>query len=104
MKDGFEITKKIKVIEQLKSQMLTNISKIYENMSTNEVMAEDNIDILADMIIISYLLTNELGTSYVGLDIKIKNKLKWALINESENTNWKKQLNLLSQYFNTNNN
>jgi len=94
-----DITKKIKIIEQLKSQLLTDISNIYSNMASDDSNIEENIDLLADIIIISYFLSDKLGTSFDGLDIKIKNKLKLAILNEKDNSSWKKELNYLARYF-----
>lgn len=95
-----DITKKIKLIEQLKSQLLTDVSSLFANMAADDVSTEGNINLLADIVIISYFLSNKLGTSFDGLDIKIKNKLKIALLNEEEQSQWRTQLLMLSKYFN----
>lgn len=94
-----DITNKIKIIEQLKSQLLTDVSSIYSNMAADEGENKNNIELLADIIIISYFLSEKLGTSYEALDIRIKNKLKLAIINEEEQSRWKTQLSLLARHF-----
>lgn len=94
-----DITNKIKIIEQLKSQLLTDVASIYANMAADEGENKNNIELLADIIIISYFLSEKLGTSYDGLDIRIKNRLKLAIINEEEGSKWKTQLSLLSRHF-----
>ncbi len=94
-----EITRKIKVIEQLKSQLLTDVASLFSNMSSDEGGGESNLNILADIVIITYFLTEKLGTSYDGLDIKIINKLKLAIINENDQSQWKSQLSQLARYF-----
>lgn len=94
-----EITRKIKIIEQLKSQLLTDVSSLFSNMASDEMSTESNLNILADIVIITYFLTEKLGTSYDGLDIRIINKLKLALINEEEHSKWRNQLSQLARYF-----
>lgn len=93
-----DITKKIKIIEQLKSQLLTDVSSLFANMAADE-STENNTSILADIVIIAYFLGEKLGTSYDGLDIKISSKLKLALISEEEHSEWRNQLSLLTRYF-----
>ncbi len=88
---NMEITKTIKIIEQLKSQLLSNVSMLFSNM-TNGDNNKENIDILADMIILSYLLTNKLGISSQALDIKVLNKLKIALIENDSDSTWKQEI------------
>jgi hypothetical protein len=95
-----DITKRIKIIELLKSQLLNDVSMIYSNMAAEDVSNDENINMLADIIIISYLLGEKLGTGYKGLDIKIINKLKVALLSEDNNSGWKNQLSNLSKYLN----
>lgn len=94
-----EITRKIKIIEQLKSQLLTDVSSLFSNMASDEMSTESNLNILADIVIITYFLAEKLGTSYDGLDIRIINKLKLALINEEEHSKWRNQLSQLARYF-----
>ncbi|MBC7960754.1 MAG: MazG-like family protein [Vallitaleaceae bacterium] len=94
-----EITKKVKVIEQLKSQLLSDVASLFTNMTSDDMGVESSTDILADIVIISYFLTEKLGTSYDGLDLKMKNKLKMALLKEDENSQWRNQLLMLSKFF-----
>lgn len=94
-----DITKKIKIIEQLKSRLLSDVSDIYTNMASDDSRGEDNIDLLADMIIITYFLSDQLGVSYGGLEIKAKNKLKIALLQEDKHSKWRDELASLARYF-----
>lgn len=95
-----DITSRIKTIELLKSQLLTDLSKLYTNMAVDCHESTENIDLLADIVILTYFLSEKMGTSYTGLDIKIRNKLKLALL--EENDSWKTELSLLMRYFNNN--
>lgn len=94
-----DITNKIKIIEQLKSQLLMDVSSVFSNMASDEGDNKNNIDLLADIVIITYLLSDKLGTSFEGLDIKVKNKLKIALLTEEGQSKWRSQLALLSRHF-----
>lgn len=94
-----DITKKIKIIEQLKSRLLSDVSDIYSNMASDDSRGEENIDLLADMIIITYFLSDQLGVSYAGLEMKAKNKLKIALLQEDEHSTWRNELASLVRYF-----
>jgi hypothetical protein len=95
-----DITNKIKIIEQLKSQLLMNMSSLFCNMASDDGDNKNNIDLLADIVILTYLLSDKLGTSFEGLDIKVKNKLKIALLTEEEQSKWRSQIALLSRHFN----
>lgn len=95
-----DIAQKIKIIEQLKSQLLTNVSSIFSNMASDDGDSKSSIDLLADNIILTYLLADKLGTSFEGLDIKVKNKLRIALLTEQEQSKWRSQIALLSRHFN----
>lgn len=94
-----DISSRIKTIELLKSQLLADIAKLYSNMVNTNEYKNDNIDLLADVTILTYLLANEMGTSNEGLNIKIQNKLKLALINENNNFEWKHELSMLKRHF-----
>jgi hypothetical protein len=92
-----DITKNIKIIESLKCELLSDISQLYTSMSeysTSESAERD--DILANMIMITYMLSKRLGISYQALDMKILNKLKLGII-ENDNE-WYLELVALSKH------
>ncbi|WP_458788451.1 MazG-like family protein, partial [Vallitalea sediminicola] len=71
-KGDFDITKTIRIIERLKSQLLSNVSALFSNMAEGNTGGNnENIDILADIIILSYLLSDRLGVSNEALDVKL---------------------------------
>lgn len=98
--DGeFDITKKIQMIEKLKSSLLGQIADLYACMSEEEQIDASYLDILADIMTLTYLLANKLGASYEALDIKVLNKLKIALLNDKEHlTEWHRELSELSNH------
>lgn len=100
-KGDFDITKTIRIIERLKSQLLSNVSVLFSNMAeSNSGGSNENIDILADIIIIAYLLSDKLGVSNEGLDIKLLNKLRLASLQNEENAEWTEEILALSKHLN----
>lgn len=100
-KGDFDITKTIKIIERLKSQILSNVSTLFSNMADGNMdINNENIDILADIIILSYLLSDKLGVSNEGLDIKLINKLRLAGLQNAKNDEWTKEILQLSKHLN----
>lgn len=96
-----DITKKIKIIERLKSQLLSNISMLYSNMvEENTSDSNENVDILTDIIILSYLLSDKLGVSNEALDIRLNNKLKLASLQNNQNDEWAREIIKLSKHLN----
>lgn len=96
---SLDITTKIKAIEQLKSQLLSDVAALYSNMASDCVQQNDNLDILADIVILSYFLSEKFGISYDGLDLRIRNRLKLALLQEDEQSLWRAQLSQLARFF-----
>lgn len=72
-----DITKNIHIIESLKCELLSDLSQLYTGMfDPNSEEAFEKDDILANMIMISYILAKRLGIPYHNLDMRILNKLR----------------------------
>ncbi|GMQ65387.1 MazG-like family protein [Vallitalea maricola] len=100
-KGDFDITKTIRIIERLKSQLLSNVSALFSNMAEGNTGGNnENIDILADIIILSYLLSDRLGVSNEALDVKLINKLRLASLQDAENSEWVQEILTLSKHLN----
>ncbi len=72
-----DIAKNIHIIESLKCELLSDLAQLYTGMfdsNSNEAFEKD--DIIANMIMISYILAKKLGIPYHSLDMKILNKLR----------------------------
>lgn len=78
----FDITKNVKLIEMLKSQLLAGVSDLYANLAYSKSDISERNDIIADLLIITYLLANKLGLSYNTLDLKAINKLKLGVLED----------------------
>ncbi len=81
-----DITKNIKMIEWLKSELLTDIANLFRQLisgfkeETEEILAET----LSNIIIITYLLSKRLGINYNIIDLKIDNKLKIGIAEQND--------------------
>ncbi|TCK99734.1 MazG-like nucleotide pyrophosphohydrolase family protein [Natranaerovirga hydrolytica] len=94
--EELDITKKIKVIEKLKSSMLSQIAYLYSNMAEEDSNTDETyLDILSDVLILTYLLSNKLGAANEALDIKVINKLKVEMLNNNE---WQKEMSELQRH------
>lgn len=95
-----DIAGTLKVIEKLKSQLLMDVAQLFEEL--NEPNKNSNIergDLLADMIILSYLLSKKLGIPYQQIDRRIINKTRLGLVESNHNDIWHKELAELLQHF-----
>ena len=80
----FDIAKNVKLIEILKSQLLTNVADLYSNLSGEGFNLEERENILSDLLIITYMLSNRLGFSHTCIDTKAIKKLRLSLLDEKQ--------------------
>ena len=76
LENSFDIAQSIKAIEVLKSRLLSEVACLYENMTMAQIDTEKREDILSEIVILSYLLSDKLGVSHDDLDERIISKLK----------------------------
>jgi hypothetical protein len=79
---GFDIAKNMRIIENLKSELLFCVSHLYRQMTSDrcEDIRETALDALSDTIIISYLLSRRLGLEYTALEKEISSKIRLGLV------------------------
>lgn len=86
MSSGLDVTRNLRIIENLKSELLEGIAALYRHLA--DPVLEDTRDVAADtlseMIVISYLLGKRLGVDYSTMDRHISKKIRLGLINENE--------------------
>lgn len=100
---GLDITHNIKMIEWLKSELLTDIAELFKRL-VNGVKNEtvDSLgETLSNLIMICYLLGKRLGISYNTVDLKIESKLKLGIIEEHELEKRYGDLSELSKHLNS---
>jgi hypothetical protein len=92
-----DITRNIKLIEWLKSELLTDIANLFRILvnGVQEEVHDTVSDTLANIILITYLLGKRLGISYNAIELKIRNKVKLGLV---ENHDVEKYYGDLSEF------
>jgi hypothetical protein len=95
-----DISRNIKLIEWLKSELLTDIARLFKAMSSGvkEEIIGDFAEILANIILISYLLGKRLGVDYGHIDRKINNKIRLGLVENHEVERFYGDLSELSKH------
>lgn len=94
-----DITKNIRVIEFLKSELLTTVASLYQNLLKGTKVGQDVIqDILANLVLVTYLLGKRLGISYSLIDSRILEKIRIGMLEEHETEKWYGDLSDLSEY------
>ena len=95
-----DITRNIRLIEWLKSEMLTDmarLSKILVN-GVREEVHEAVSETLSNIILISYLLGKRLGISYNSIELKIHQKIKLGLVENHDVEKYYGDLSELSRH------
>lgn len=101
-KDNFNIMSDIKIIEELKAQLLCIIGEFFRLLAKGSNVAQEAIqDCISGAIIILYVLADRLGYSHASIDDNMKKKLKLGIIEgdlvEKEGKNLSKLYNHLKE-------
>ena len=95
-----DITRNIKIIEWLKSELLTDLANLYKILVNG--MKEEVHDVvsetLSNIILISYLLGRRLGISYNAIELKMEKKIKLGLIENHDMEKYYGDLSELSRH------
>lgn len=77
-----DITRNIKIIEWLKSELLTDLANLFKLLvnGVHEEVSDVLADTLANIILICYLLGKRLGINYRAVETKIENKIRLGLV------------------------
>lgn len=82
-KEDFNIMSDIKIIEELKAQLLCVIGELYRLLTRGSNVAKEAIlDCISGAIIILYILADRLGYSYSTVDENIQKKVKVGILEE----------------------
>lgn len=92
MPNEFDITQNIKLVEKLKSELLSSVSELFSQMLSPSIN-NDRSQTLADIIIFTYILANKLGISNNSIDLKVASKLKLNIV--EQNILYTQSVNLL---------
>ncbi|MFT8351776.1 MULTISPECIES: MazG-like family protein [Clostridium] len=100
-KDNFNIMSNIKIIEDLKAQLICIIGEFFKLLTKGNNVARDSIpNCISGAIIILYILGEKLGYSFVDIDHIIKSKLEMGIRAEDEVEKEGKSLSKLNRYIN----
>ncbi|MDP4177950.1 MAG: MazG-like family protein [Bacillota bacterium] len=84
-REDLNIMSNVKVIEELKAQLLCIIGDFYRLLTKGSNVAQEAIlDCISGAIILLYLLGERLGYSYAAVDDNLKKKLKTGIIEEDD--------------------
>lgn len=98
-----DITRNIKIIEWLKSELLTDIANLYKILvnGMKEEVHEVISETLSNIILICYLLGRRLGISYTAIEIKMHNKIKLGLVENHDVEKYYGDLSELAKHLNS---
>ena len=86
---GSDITKNVKIIEWIKNEILMSVSELF-NLLFKGVKPIDDVfqNVIANIIMLSYLLGKRLGISFDEIDYIIKEKTKQGIHEEHSVETW----------------
>lgn len=95
-----DISRNIKLIEWLKSELLTDIARLFKTMSSGvrTEITDSFAETLANIILISYLLGKRLGVEYGHIERKISNKIRLGLVENHDVEKYYGDLSELSKH------
>lgn len=98
-KDNFNIMTNIKIIEDLKAQLLCIIGEFFKLLTKGNNVARDSIlDCISGAITVLYILGEKLGYSFTDIDHIIKEKLELGIRAEDQVEKEGKSLSKLKRY------
>jgi hypothetical protein len=97
---GFDIAKNIRLVEWLKSEILTSVAELFRLLVNGARASQDALaDCLASLIVAAYLLGKRLGISFTAIDSKIESKIRLGMIEEHDVEKHYGDLTSLSEYY-----
>lgn len=101
--NNIDVTKNVKMIEWLKSELLTTIASLYELLVKGAKGSQEAIiDVLANIILVTYLIARRLGINFARIDMKIADKIKLGVLENHKIEEWYGDLSDLKQYLQRN--
>jgi len=99
-----DITRNIKIIEKLKSELLTDVANLFRVLvnGIKEELHDAIADALSNIILICYLLGRRLGVSYNSIELKIDSKIRLGLVENDDMEKYYGDLSELAKHLNSN--
>jgi hypothetical protein len=97
-----DITRNIKIIEWLKSELLTDIANLFKALvnGIQEEVSDTLAETLSNIILICYLLGKRFGINYRTIEIKIENKIRLGLVENHDVEKYYGDLSELAKHLN----
>ncbi|NMM62054.1 MazG-like family protein [Clostridium sp. P21] len=84
-KEDFNIMYNVKIIEELKADLLCTIGDLFKVLTKGSNIAQNAIlDCISGAIIVLYLLSERLGYSHASVDETMRKKLRIGIIEEDK--------------------
>lgn len=97
--NNIDITRNIRLIEWLKSELLTTMASLFETLLKLEKASQETLaDILANIILVTYVLGKRLGVNFSTIDMKIEDKLRLGILEKHKIEEWNGDLSALKQH------
>lgn len=99
-----DITRNIRIIEKLKSELLTDIANLFRILvnGVREELHDAISEALSNIILICYLLGKRLGVSYNSIEMKIDSKVRLGLVESDDIEKYYGDLSELAKHLNSN--
>lgn len=79
----FDIAKNVRLIDWLKSELLTSVADLFKLLSSGIKGSQEAIaDCIASIILAAYLLGKRLGIQFEQIDRKLEGKIRLGIIEE----------------------
>ena len=99
MHKDIDITRNIRIIEFLKSELLTSVASLHRLLLKGTKASRESLkDVLANIILVVYILAKRFGLTYRSIDSKVMDKIKIGRLEEHETEKWYGDLSGLSEY------
>ncbi len=99
--NGIDITINIKIIEWLKSELLSSVASLFDLLIKGiKGSQEAIIDTLANIIMVTYVLGKRLGIDYSSLDMRIEEKIRLGILESHKVESWFGDLSGLKKHIN----
>lgn len=96
---GSDITKNIKIIEWMKTEILMSVSDLFNLLFKGVKPLDETLqDTLANIIMITYLLAKRMGISFKEIDYKVREKIRIGIEEDHSVERWYGDLSNLKKH------
>lgn len=95
------VIKDLKIVEWLKCELLSAVAQLFEFLTIGDNSnREEVLDMMSNIVLLSYLLGKRLGFSYETIESKVNDHIKLSLANDHTIEKWYGDLGELQKYLN----